>query len=338
VLFVQFELPSKLILLLLLSGKRRLALDNHSNLPCAVILTALPVEYEAVRAYLGDLREKVHEGTIYELGRFQSGDRLWEVAIAEIGMGNAGAASAAERAITYFNPQLVLFVGVAGGLKDVKIGDVLAADKVYGYEFGKVDTTGIKTRPNVYNATYALEQRARAVARRQDWLKRLPLPLTDPAPKALIGPIAAGEKVLASTTSETWNLIKQSYGNAFAVEMEGHGFLAALHANQHVEALIVRGISDLIDGKQEADAANSQELAARHASAFAFEVLAKLVEDKEFPSPQADGGVREDAKRHAQTTENTGKNVVRIKGDVQNSVVGDNPKVTINHWNQPKGN
>lgn len=307
----------------------------NSNMPCAVILTALPVEYEAVRTYLKDFQEKVHEGTIYELGRFQSGDCSWEVVIAEIGMGNPGAASAAERAIAFFRPRLVLFVGVAGGLKDVQLGDVVAADKVYGYEFGKVDATGFKTRPSVYNATHALEQRARAVARRQDWLKRLPLPIPDPAPRALVGPIAAGEKVLASTASEHWNLIKQSYGNSLVVEMEGHGFLAALHTHQHVDALIVRGISDLIDGKHEADAANSQKLAARHASAFAFEILANLGEDREFLSSQADTNEKE-SKRSAQTTENAGKYNIRYKGEVQNSVIGDNPRVTINHWNKPE--
>jgi nucleoside phosphorylase len=307
--------------------------DSKPNLPCAVILTALPVEYETVRASLKDLEEKVHEGTIYELGRFQSKDQSWEVAIAQIRMGNSSAASAAERAIAFFKPRLVLFVGVAGGLKDVELGDVVAADKVYGYEFGKVDAIGFKTRPNVYNATYALEQRARAVARRQDWLKRLPLPLLDPVPKAFVGPIAAGEKVLASTDSQTWNLIKQSYGDAMAVEMEGHGFLAALHANQHVEALVVRGISDLIDGKREADAANSQEIAAQHASAFAFEVLAELGEDKGFFSAQANS---EQLNPRAQSTQNTGKYVFNIKGDVHNSNVGDYQQVTINYENNPQ--
>lgn len=57
--------------------------------------------------------------------------------------------------------------------------------------------------------------------------------------------------------------------------MEGLGVVSATHINQ-VEALIIRGISDLIDKKEEADANSSQPLAARYASAFAFEVLAKL--------------------------------------------------------------
>src|SRR5687767_4017073 len=84
----------------------------------AVILTALLVEYRAVRAHLTDLREETHEGgTVYERGRFEAPGRAWEVGLVEVGAGNPTAAAAAERAVRHFRPDVLLFVGVAGGLK-----------------------------------------------------------------------------------------------------------------------------------------------------------------------------------------------------------------------------
>jgi hypothetical protein len=58
--------------------------------------------------------------------------------------------------------------------------------------------------------------------------------------------------------------------------MEDYGFLAAAHANPGVDALVVRGISDLVDNKQTTDEAGWQERAAWNAAAFAFEILAKF--------------------------------------------------------------
>jgi len=65
------------------------------------------------------------------------------------------------------------------------------------------------------------------------------------------------------------------YGDALAIETEGYGFFQTARANPQVQALVIRGISDLIDNKSEADAANFQERAALHASTFAFEMLAR---------------------------------------------------------------
>jgi nucleoside phosphorylase len=242
------------------------------------ILSAIRIEYQSVRAHLTNLRQEIHEsGTIYERGDFTANDQSWDVLIGETGIGNTRTAVETVRVIEYFKPSLILFVGVAGGLKDVKLGDIVAATKVYGYESGKAGRK-FRPRPDVRNSTHRMEQRARAEARRRDWLQKLEGSFLDPTsiPQVYVAPIASGNQVAASTDSALGNLLRSNYSDAVAVEMEGYGFLEALHTYPHIDALIIRGISDRIDDKTEMDAKNYQEVAAQHAAAFAFEILAKM--------------------------------------------------------------
>jgi nucleoside phosphorylase/ABC-type cobalamin/Fe3+-siderophores transport system ATPase subunit len=243
----------------------------------AVILTALPVEYLAVRSHLTDLQEIFHpNGSIYERGMFTSD---WDVAIVETGAGNLRMALEVEQAIAYFQPKIVLLVGIAAGIKDVQIGDVVVSSKVYSYESGIAGET-FRPRPQIGLSTYRLEQQARSEARKSDWLKRLSVfePLSTilkVEPRVFVAPIAAGEKIIASTQSDIFQFLRSNYGDAIAVEMEGMGFLSAAQAHANVSAIVIRGISDLIDNIK-TDKVNYQEIAARNASAFAFEIISKL--------------------------------------------------------------
>lgn len=229
-----------------------------------VVLTALEVEYEAVRRHLTHVQPRVHRGSYYELGRVNTADGHCEVLLAEIGAGNPTAAAETERAIGYFRPELALFVGVAGGLKDVKLGDVVAAQRVHHYHSAKASTT-VLPRPTGGDAPYEAVQAARAV--RRAWNRERSMPA-----RAFVGSIAAGEQVVAATRSTTYEFIRAQYGDALAVEMEGYGFLAASHMTA-TPCLVIRGISDLIDGKAESDAEGSQETAAANAALFALHFL-----------------------------------------------------------------
>lgn len=246
----------------------------------AVILTTTSIVYQEIRVHLTDVHEKPHpQGTIYEQGTFiLSGGQQWIVAITEVGSGNVAAAIEAERAIDYLKPDIAMFVGVAGGIKDVKVGDVVAATKVYGYESGKVGDEGFLVRPDVGESSHRLIQRAKAEGRRKGWLRRIRGRSQDSghAPQVQVGPIAAGEKVIASTSSDLSRFLHLHYNDALAVEMEGRGFLQSTHATQQVEALIIQGIGSLIDEDNKVDSEAAEEIAARHASAFTFEILAKL--------------------------------------------------------------
>jgi nucleoside phosphorylase len=102
------------------------AVDHAASDPVpggVLVLTALDLEYEAVRAHLSDLREHAHPaGTLFETGWLPGGR---QVTIAVTGEGNQGAAVLAERGIAMFRPRAVMFVGVAGALKDdISLGDV----------------------------------------------------------------------------------------------------------------------------------------------------------------------------------------------------------------------
>lgn len=245
----------------------------------AVILTALQIERQAVIEHLREVTEEPPvRGSIYRRGIFDDRSDPWEIIVAEIGAGNPNAAAETIRILSHYSPEVAVFVGVAGGIKDLKKGDVVASSKVYGYESGK-DEESFKTRPSVHLSAYDLEQRARFEAGEKAWIERIktPLPRTgDAPPHAILGPIAAGEKVVASNRSHTFKQLRNLYGDAVAVEMEGHGFLLGVRMNQGTQGLVVRGISDLIEGKDEANDEAWQPIAARHAAAFAFQVLAKL--------------------------------------------------------------
>jgi nucleoside phosphorylase len=222
------------------------------------------------------LREERHpRGTLYQVGDLVGVYGTWEIAIVEVGAGNVRAAMEAERAIAHFSPHIALFVGIAGGLKDVGLGDVVASTKIYNYASGK-DRRTFEPRPDLGESAYELVQRARAEAREDDWVARVVGRKPARTPRAFVAPIAAGEVVIADRQAATARLLRQMYGDAVAVEMEGRGLLQAAQANSPVLAMVVRGISDLLSGKASADAAGSQQQAAAHAAAFAMQLLAKL--------------------------------------------------------------
>jgi len=253
----------------------------------AVILTALKEEHKAVEAHLEPigqatrLSEEIHQnGTIYTQGQFKAHNCTWNVAIAQIDMGNASAGIEAIRAMMQFKPRVILFVGVAGGIKDVEIGDVVAASIVYGYECGKLIDDRTLPRPKLGEADYDLKQRAQAEARKDDWREQIRSgSSSDAAPSVYVKPIAAGEKVIASRKAEVYEYLREYYDDAIAVEMEGFGFLKATQQVKNVSAMVIRGISDLLDDKND-DSVEPEQIrqgkAARHASAFAFTLLAKL--------------------------------------------------------------
>ncbi|MFF1713936.1 purine phosphorylase [Streptomyces sp. NPDC058268] len=244
-----------------------------------VVLTALNLEYEAVRRNLADPRVHRHQrGTRFEVGTVPG--TPCRVALALTNKGNHPAAVLAERAIQEFSPVALLFVGVAGALwESTRLGDVVMATHVYAYHGGTSEDDGLKARPRVWEAPHGISQLGSHLARAGDWAGGTPG--DGSAPRMHFGAIAAGEVVQNSRLSAEAGWIRQHYNDALAIEMEAAGVAQAGHLNGAPVA-VIRGISDRADGtKSSAEDRNWQPRAAANAAAFAIRLAAELIGEQE---------------------------------------------------------
>ncbi|MGW6449774.1 5'-methylthioadenosine/S-adenosylhomocysteine nucleosidase family protein [Lentzea sp. NPDC055074] len=239
-----------------------------------VVLTALDLEYDAVRAHLSDLKPHLTPaGTLFEVGAV-TGNRSCEVAIGLVGKGNNSAATLTERAIVEFGPAAVFFVGIAGALRDwLRIGDVVVATKVYGYHGGRVNDAGFNARPKAWEAPHHIEQLARHTRRKGDWWPSE----NGERPEVHFEPVAAGEVVLDKRDSDLGEMLRAHFNDAVAIEMESAGVAGAGHLNNATPTFTVRGISDAANGdKDRTKRDGSQVRAATSAAAFAIALVADL--------------------------------------------------------------
>jgi nucleoside phosphorylase len=204
----------------------------------------------------------------------------WQVVLAETGPGSTAAGLQLDRAARLFEPEIALFLGVAGGRKDVALGDVVAADTIYDYESGKSTLEGFEPRIRTHQSAHRLLQWARLVARENRWQQRIRPSCPSPPPACFVKPIVTGAKVIAHDQSDTALLLRRYAGDAVAVETEGHGFLEGAYVNPRVDALVIRGISDLLTGKDKTADDYWQPAASRHAAAFAVEFLHSIGESE----------------------------------------------------------
>jgi nucleoside phosphorylase len=265
----------------------------------AVILTSLVSEYMAVRRHLRAPKEEVSPvGTVYERGTLPGVAGDWDIMLVETGMGSADSALQAQLAIDHFQPTAILLVGSAACLKRVRVGDVVVANKAYGYTSSVGE--GFAELP-VATASYSLEQRARAEARKDGWVARAggvnallglpPKAEPDPAefqalvanqPHIHVGPVVTVQQVVRDAESEYYQRLRTTYPDALAIDMEGSGFLSAVQTRRSVEALIVRGIVEIVG---EDKTASGREIALRNASAFAMAVLSQFTPPRMLPAP-----------------------------------------------------
>lgn len=243
------------------------------------MIGALPLEVQAFRMQLDGVREEVHPSTetLAYAGQLQGRHARWRIGVVLSQQTSADAAVIAERAIGWFRPDVAMFVGVAGGIKDVSPGDVVAGDTVHDVEYGKDTTSGYEMRPKEFRGAHGLVQRAVFTAATSEWRERIQKPDCDAEvgnkPQVHIEPIACGMKVIQTTKGAIYNRVRKAAPRAVAIEMEGVGFCAAVDKALGVRGLVIRGVSDMLTDKSDPFDLCRQRFAAAHAAAFAAQTL-----------------------------------------------------------------
>ncbi len=242
------------------------------------IITALEIEATAIVARLENHIIKQFEKEsirTYHYGTIQGSNQRYRVVVAILpSIGNVPAANATTDTLTQWNPRFVLMVGIAGGIPqdDLDLGDVVIADQVVGYDYGKVTADGLRPRDHVYPTSAFLRERIHNFWDKA-WTQQVnitrPTNAARTTPKKFVGPIASGNKIVAST--EFRNQLLAHWPKLLAVETEAEGVFAAVFDRPQIRgALVIRGICDMADERKSDE---WQEYAANVAAAFTVNFL-----------------------------------------------------------------
>ncbi len=199
------------------------------------ILCALPQEQELLVAALGDPSPLPGAGLEARRGRLDGR----EVVVAASGVGKVKAATTATLLVERLGCGALVLSGVAGGLGDLAIGDIVIAERVIDIDYGRLTDEGrIVYQPGTLPIPE--EKPDPGYHMPADRLVRIRRRLAETGLQATLGTIVTGDAFLASARvreglADEWD--------ALAIEMEGSA-LCGVAERFDVPWLVVRALSD----------------------------------------------------------------------------------------------
>jgi nucleoside phosphorylase len=241
-----------------------------------IIVCALPKERDAVLRYIGPTESIAIGQRKYKLANIAGGEgeQLKVVVRTLPGMGSVQAGIATTQAILDWEPYYIILSGIAGGHKasDRRLGDLVIAQQIVGYELGKLQAGIMRRRFQVLRPAFDLMQAAYRTET-TDWSRRIQVPRPEPPsgqpPRVHYGVVASGEKVVAD--SHLMAELASSWSRLVAIEMEAYG--TALAANQASNPPGVLMVKSLCDWADESKNDHWQEYAADAAASFTISLL-----------------------------------------------------------------
>jgi len=198
------------------------------------VIGAMTEEVQLLLSEVTDARPSVHAGITVTCGNYKG----TEIALAQSGIGKVNATICTQMLIDRFNPEKLVFSGVAGGLlPNMQAGDIIVASHVVQYDmdltaFGRRhgETPGrdrlIECNPDlVGKATQAFDEAFDGV---------------EGAPNLMLGTIASGDRFVQDVNMLRW--LQREFA-ALATEMEGAAFGYTCQVN-NLPFVVIRALSD----------------------------------------------------------------------------------------------
>ena len=219
-----------------------------------LVIAALKQEYDAVVDRLDEVRPATPPAHVppFSLGVVMRTDGVErKVAIALLArMGAVSAALTTRRLLDYLSPELVVLVGLAGGIKEqgVQLGDVVVPSEIYEYEAVKVTPDGDKS--NALIVPVSADPYARVkMWDSAGWQAKYSEQMPAAGPTISIRfdeSMASGHKVIAD--EERANGLTLISRKTASIEMESFGVAEACRqAVIETPFLVIKSISDFAD-------------------------------------------------------------------------------------------
>lgn len=193
------------------------------------IIGAMDIEVEKIKNLAQNVHEEKISGITYLLGELYGKP----IVVAKCGIGKVFSAVCTQTMILSYKPQLIINIGVAGGLDErLGIGDIVIADSVVQHD---MDTTPLGEPAGFLSEIGLVKIPADEVIS-----QKLKKAAEKSGLRCITGTVASGDVFVS--TADRKQFIKETF-NAAACEMEGASIGTVCYIN-NVPFGILRAISD----------------------------------------------------------------------------------------------
>lgn len=231
------------------------------------LLGAFSEEVELLEDSLNNPEIIIHHGHRFVTGIIGN----QRVVVTLTGIGKTNAAMTAAFVIAHFQPDRLIFTGIAGGVRaDLQPGDIVIGSEVGYHDVRSVTLTMEPTRQSMHPVSFELNplyfsadadllQLAHAAAQAIDLES---IPKTERPPLVITGRILTGDEFIHSALRA--NTLRDEYG-ADAIEMEGAA-VAQVCYQQGIPCIVIRSLSDHADSHAVIDLLAFLSTAARNSA------------------------------------------------------------------------